>query len=306
VVTEKNPLYWDAEKVTLREVRFFPYDTYTESRAFLGNRLHYTYTLPAELIDRDKHARWLRMEPYYGSYYYRYNINRPPFNNPKVRLALALAIDRKALVESVTRANQEPAYAFTPAGQGRLCSARVLTFDPERARALLAEAGYPGGEGFPGFALLMNTSEAHRAIAEAMQDMWRRHLGITSARIENREWGTFQSNVIKQDYDVARAGWIGDYLDPLTFLDLWRKDNSNNNTGWSNPNYDRLLAEAAVQPTTEARFGKLREAESILLAELPVLPLYWYTRTYWLRPEVKNWNPLLLDHHNYKYVRLEP
>lgn len=308
VVVDRNPFYWDAEKVRIREIRFFPYDTYTEARAFLGNRLHYTYTLPAELIHQSDGARadWLHLEPYYGSYFYRFNVERPPFNNPKVRRALALAIDRRAIVTSVTRANQEPAYGFTPPSEGGYVPPNLLRFDSDQARTLLAEAGYPGGKDFPGFALIINTSEAHRAIAEAMQDMWRRHLGITSVRIENREWGTFQSQVIKQDYDAARAGWIADYLDPSTFLDLWRKGDSNNNTGWSHPDYDRLLAEAAVQPTDAARFAKLREAESILLTELPVLPLYWYTRTYWLRPEVKNWKPLLLDNHNYKYIRLEP
>ncbi len=308
VTVEKNPLYWDAEKVSLREIHFFPYDTYTESRAFLGNRLHYTYTLPSELIHHSGGGKpeWLRTEPYYGSYFYRFHVERAPFDNPKVRLALTLAIDRQAIVESVTRANQEAAYGFTPPSQGGYVPPRLISFDPERARALLAEAGFTGGKGFPGFALLINTSEAHRAIAEAMQDMWRRHLGITSVRIENREWGTFQSQVIKQDYDAARAGWIADYLDPSTFLDMWRKGDSNNNTGWASPEYDRLLAEAAVQPTEAARFAKLQDAERILLTELPVLPLYWYTRTYWLRPEVKNWNSLLLDNHNYKHIRLEP
>jgi oligopeptide transport system substrate-binding protein len=308
VVVEKNPLYWDANKVSLREIRFFPYDTYTEARAFLGNRLHYTYTLPSELIDRGRkeNSSMLRLERYYGSYYYRFNTNRPPLNNPKVRLALTLAIDRKAIVENVTRAFQEPAYGFTPPSEAGYVPPEVIRYDRETARRLLAEAGYPEGKNFPGFALLINTSEAHRSIAEAMQDMWRVNLGIESVTIDNRDWNTFQSQVIRQDYDSARAGWIADYLDPSTFLDCWRRDDSNNNTGWSHPDYDRLLSEAALQPDQASRFAKLQEAEKILLAEVPVLPLYWYTRTYWLRPEVKNWNPLLLDNHNYKYIRLEP
>jgi oligopeptide transport system substrate-binding protein len=308
VIVEKNPLYWDAGKVTLKEIRFFPYDTYTEARAFLGNRLHYTYTMPPELIDKDREEKSsrLRMEPYYGAYFYRYNTRRAPLDNPKVRRALALAIDRQAIVKNVTRANQEPAYGFTPPSDGGYVPPHVVDFNPVEARRLLAEAGYPGGKGFPGFALLINTSESHQSIAAAIQDMWKVNLGITSVTIDNRDWNTFQTQVIKQAYDASRAGWIADYLDPSTFLDCWRTGESNNNTAWSNPDYDRLLTEAAKQPDNASRFAKLKEAEAILLNEMPVLPLYWYTRSYWLRPEVKNWNPLLLDNHNYKYIRLEP
>ena len=308
VVVAKNPHYWDAAKVSLNEIRFYPYETYTEERAFRGHRLHYTYTLPAELIRKyqTQSPELLRMEPYYGSYFFRVNVTHPPLDNPKVRRALALAIDRKSIVENITQAGQAPATGFTPPSEGGYQPPDLMSFNPAAARALLAEAGYPDGRDFPGFTLLINPSEAHRAIAEALQDMWRKHLGITSIEIGNREWTTFQSEVIDMKYDVARAGWIADYLDPATFLDMWRKGDSNNNTGWSQPDYDRLLREAAVQPTVEGRFAKLREAEAILLSDLPVLPVYWYTRSYLIRPEVKNWNPLLLDNHNYKYIRLEP
>lgn len=307
VVVERNPHYWDAKTVGLNEIRFYPYETYAEERAFRGNRLHYTYTLPSELIKsyQKRSPGLIRLEPYYGSYFFRMNVAHPPLDNPKVRRALTLAIDRKAIVENITQAGQVPATAFTPPTEGGYQPPPMVSFDPAAAKALLAEAGYPGGKGFPKFTLLINTSEAHRAVAEAMQDMWKRHLGIASVEIGNREWTTFQSDVINQKYDVARAGWIADYLDPATFLDMWRKGDSNNNTGWENADYDRLLKEAALEPTPEARFAKMREAEAILLEELPVLPVYWYTRSYLIRPEVKNWNPLLLDQHNYKYIRLE-
>jgi oligopeptide transport system substrate-binding protein len=314
VVVEKNLRYWDADRVSLREIRFFPYETYAEARAFRGGRLHYTYTLPPELIQRyrEEKSPMLRLEPYYGAYFFRCNVaeERPdgspnPLADVRVRRALAFAIDRRALVDHVTRADQTPAFGFTPPTAGGYVPPDEVRFDPDQARALLAEAGYPGGKGFPGFAILINTSEAHRAIAEALQDMWRRHLGLGGVKIENMEWNTFQSEVIAGRYDVSRAGWIADYLDPATFLDLWRTGDSNNNTGWSDPRYDRILDEAARQGTAEARYAKLREAETILLEAMPVLPVYWYTRSYLLRPEVKNWNPLLLDNHNYKFIRLE-
>ena len=136
--------------------------------------------------------------------------------------------------------------------------------------------------------------------------MWKKHLGIKNVTIQNQEWKVFLATVKKLDYDVARAGWIGDYVDPTTFLNMWRKGDSNNETGWFSDDYDRLLREASQLQSTEERYQRLYEAESILLDELPVMPIYWYTRVYLLHPSVKNWNPLLLDNVPYKYIDLEP
>lgn len=304
VTVDPNPHYWNAEVVKLKEIRFLPLETFTEERMWRDGQLHYTYTLPNNVIEmyRREKPELLRVEPYLGSYFYRFNVNRPPMDDPKVRQALTLAIDRDKIVEFITMGGQMPATGFTPPIEGLYEPPDVVRFDPERARRLLAESKYAGN--FPKIELLINTSEAHRKIAEAIQDMWRMHLGLASDKvaIRNEEWKVFQSTVFGMDYDVCRAGWIADYVDPTTFLDMWRAGDSNNNTGWANEDYDRLLKEAALEPDPEARLATLRRAEEILLEELPIIPLYWYTRVYLLDPRVRNWNPLVLDKHDYKHV----
>lgn len=309
VEVEKNPHYWDADTVSLNRIVFKPMPSeYTEERAFRDGQLHYTYTVPTNLIEwyRDHRPEYLHEEPYAGVYFYRFNVTRPPVDNVLVRRALALAIDRRAIVENVTLGGQQPARAFTPPFEGVYDPPDRLRFDPEKARELLAEAGYPNGEGFPGFEILINTLESHRSVAEAVQAMWRRHLNITNVAINNQEWKVFQSTLHSLNYEVARSGWIGDYVYPTTFLTMWQTDDTNNETGWSNAEYDRLIQEAMTTGDPEQRRAKLFAAEEILLTELPIVPLYWYTRVYLLRPNVKNWNPLLLDNRPYKRIELEP
>jgi oligopeptide transport system substrate-binding protein len=180
----------------------------------------------------------------------------------------------------------------------------AIHYDPERARQLLAEAGYPNGKGFPKFNILINTSEAHRALAEAIQQMWKQELNI-DVGIENQEWRVFMDSMNRLNYDVARYGWFGDFMDPVTFLSMWRAGDGNNCTGWSNLTYDQLLDEAAQTGDPKERFAILHQAEQLWLNEPPGIIIYWYTNFYLLQPSVKNWNPLALDNHNYKFIDLE-
>jgi oligopeptide transport system substrate-binding protein len=176
-----------------------------------------------------------------------------------------------------------------------------LSFNPERARELLSEAGYPGGEGFPVRSILINTSEAHKQIAAAIQNMWQTELGI-DVEIENKEWKVYLDAQSNLDYDMSRSGWIGDFMDPITFLSMWTTGNGNNDTGWSNLEFDRLIRAAQESTSPEEHFALLREAEEILLEELPMAPIYWYTRIYMLDPRVGGWEPKLLDNRPYKYL----
>jgi len=305
VKVRRNPYYWDKENVKPRGINFYPIDNqFTEEKAFRNGLLHLSYTVPQNLIDsyRKKKNTPLRIETYAGVYFYRCNVNRPPTDNINFRKALSYAINREIIVKYVTMGGQQPASGYTPPSKGGYHPPDKVKFDPILARQFLKKAGYQSGAEVPEFTIFINTSEAHKDIAVSIQDMWKKHLGLKNIKIENQEWKVFQQSVQDQNYDVSRAGWIGDYADPNTFLSMFVTGDSNNRTGWSNPDYDRLLAEAAALSDPKQRYAKLFQAEEVLLDKLPVLPVYWYTRVYLKSPDLKNWNPLLLDNHPYKYI----
>ena len=162
----------------------------------------------------------------------------------------------------------------------------------------------PGGRGIPPIELLFNTSENHKIIAEAVQQMWRQQLNI-NARLVNQELKVYYDTRRQMNYQVIRSTWIGDYVDPTSFLGLWVTNGPNNETGWSNPAYDHFLAEAAQTNDRTARYQAFQRAEAILLEEAPILPVYFYTHAFLIRPSVQGWFPTILDHHPYKYVYLE-
>jgi oligopeptide transport system substrate-binding protein len=202
------------------------------------------------------------------------------------------------------RGGQLPAFCLTPPGTAGYTSRAQLTEDVAEAKRLLAEAGYPNGKGLPPIELLYNTSEGHRIIAEALQQMWKKNLGI-EVHLVNQEWKVYLDSERTLNYQICRASWIGDYVDPNTFLDMWVTDGGNNQTGWSNPEYDRLIAEAARTTDPQQRLEVFQKAEAILVDELPIIPIYFYTHVYASRPEIKGLYPNILDYHPYKYVYLE-
>jgi len=307
VKVRRNPHYWDADTVRLNGIDFYAIDsTYTEEKAFRNGLIHYTYTLPQNLIQGylEGGDPRLRVEPYGGTYFFRFNIEKPPFDNPDFRRALAYAVNQETIVEFVTRGGQIPAYSFTPPSESGYVPPRRFAHDPEKAMEHLRLAGYDSGAEVPEITILINTSEQHKAIAVAIQDMWRKTLGLERVRLENQEWRVFQQTVNNLNYEISRAGWIGDFIDPTTFLGMWVTGDSNNRTGWSNAEYDRLLDASSRASDMGERYAMLSAAEEILLDELPVIPLYWYTRVYLLHPDVKNWNPMLLDNRPYKRIDL--
>jgi oligopeptide transport system substrate-binding protein len=277
----------------------------TEENTILSGRLHLTSTVSPDRIPifRRENSDELRTDPYLGLYFYRINVTRPPFNDPRVREALNLAIDRRLIVERVAQGGQAAASGIVPPGIQSYPASEQVQFNLQRARQLLAEAGFPGGRGFPRKEILINTSEAHRKIAEAIQAMWRQNLGI-EVGIYNQEWKVYLDSQSQLNFDLSRAGWIADYAYPMTFLEIFTTGNGNNDTGWSNPRYDALIQQARTAATEPERMRLMREAESLLLTDLPVIPIYWYTRTYLRDPRVQGWNPTLLDNHPYKYVSL--
>ena len=302
IEVERNPNYWDAQNVTLNGIHFFPVENArTEETMFRGGRLHVTSTVPANKIPvlKQQNPDQMRIDPYLGTYYYQLNVTRPPFNDPRVRQALALTIDRQLLVDKVTQGGQAPATGYVPQGVTNYEPLKAVSFDPDKARQLLAEAGFPGGAGFPKKEILINTSEDHRRIGEAIQAMWKEHLGI-DVGIYNQEWKVYLNTRSKLDYDLARAAWIADYVYPTTFLDMFTTGNGNNNTGWSSEQYDQLIRDARIASNEEERMAILRQAEEILLSELPIIPIYWYTRSYLIDQRLKGYTPKLLDNRPYK------
>jgi oligopeptide transport system substrate-binding protein len=308
ITVQKNPHYWDTTRVRLNEIRFYPVqESSIEERMFRAGQLHVTEQLPLEKTQgyRDADSPYLQMHPYFGTYFYRFNTTVKPLNDVRVRRALALSIDRERIVEKVTRGGQPPAYNLTPPDTMSYTAEAKLEFDLDKARALLADAGYPGGKGFPPLEILYNTQEGHLKIAQAIQQMWKQALGIDVGLL-NQEWKVFLDSEANMDFQISRASWIGDYLDPNTFLDLFVTGGSNNRTGWGDPHYDELIAAAVTAATREERYRLFQQAEKILMDAAVIAPIYTYTRVYLKSPDVKGWYPNILDYHPYKYIYLEP
>ncbi len=307
IVVKKNPLHWDAKIVRLEAIHFHAIEkALTEERAFRAGDLHVTGTVPLDKIEKyqQKSPELLMVSPYIGTYYYLFNVEQPPLDDVRVRKALSMSIDRAAICTYVLKAGQLPAYHFVPPDTGGYTSQARVTYDIAAAKKLLAAAGYPDGEGFPGFELLYNTNESHRKIAEVIQQMWQKNLNI-NVMLKNQEWKVYLDSTQQGDFQVARAGWIGDYVDPNTFLDLWITGGGNNRTRWSNSDYDNFISTAAATSDAAVRFNAFQKAETILLDELPIMPIYLYVSLSLIQPGVRGWHPTLLDHHPYKYVYLE-
>ena len=306
IVAERSPTYWDRARVKIDEIQLFPVElAETEERMYRANQLDVTYELPLPKIAvyRREHPEALRIDPYNGVYFYRFNVQRKPFDDVRVRRALALAVDREALVRDVTRGGEEPAYHLVPPNVNGYTSRNTFHADIAEAKRLLAEAGYPDGRGFPTVQLLYNTLEKHRVIAEAIQQMWRRNLGV-DITLYNQEWKVYMDAQHTHNFQLERAGWIGDYVDPHAFLDLWETGNGNNDSNWGNPEYDRLL-HAALDAKTEAeRFETYQRMEKILLDEMPVIPLFFYTYVRLVRPNV-HFITTPLDNFPWKYADME-
>jgi len=307
IKVERNPYYWDADKVRLNEIHYFPItNESTEDRAFNDGQLHATNTVPLDRIPyyRENHPDIYREETQLSVYFYRINTTLKVLNDVRVRQALALTIDRESIIRNILRAGQRSAVGFTPTDGKGYPGVDVMRFDPVKAKQLLTEAGYPDGKGFPRFEILINTMEAHRLIAEAVQSMWRQHLGI-DVSITNQDWQVYLDSQRRLDYQICRGAWGGDYMDPMTFLGMWTKGNGNNQTGWSNAQFESLLKQSETAPDPQQRFGILQQAEEIFLTEAPVIPVYWYSRSKLVRPEVKGLRPSLLDDRPYKWFDLQ-
>ena len=305
----KNQEYWDKDNVSLNGVVFYPTENeVSEERMFRVEQLHRTEGVPLDKVPvyREIPESPYMQDPYLGTYYYLVNIDRPPVDDVRVRQALSMSLDREQLARTVMQEVVIPAYSITPPGTLGYQPPKLFDFDPEKARQLLAEAGYPNGEGWPGLDIIYNTNEAHRKIAVAVQQMWKKYLNV-DITISNQEWKVYLNAVSQRDFQVARRGWIGDYVDPNNFLDLFITDGGNNNTGFANDYYDEMILQLAPRaPTEEERFAIFHEAETLLMQQMPIIPIYTYATRHLVHPSVEGMYPNLMDSLNLKYVKLVP
>lgn len=304
----KNPHYWNAANVRTPEVKAYLVDSYNTSlNMYCAGEIDFpggNTALPAEFMDYLQQFKDYRYDPYVAVYFFWFNTKMPPLDKLEVRQALSLAIDREAIVKYIKRAGETPTADLVPQGLAGYPGLGSPIFDPEKARQLLADAGYPNGQGMPPITLIYNTSEGHKQIAEAAQQMWKDNLGI-DINIENQEWKVYLKSMEMMDFQMARLGWIGDYPDPYTFLDLLLPSSGNNHSNWADQRYAEMLKRANQTADKQARLDLLLEAERYAMAQQPLMPLYVYTKTTMIKPFVRGIWGNYLDRHLWKYVWID-
>ncbi len=276
----KNPNYWDAQNVHLQIVDLLPIENAISAYNFYASKVADLILdkglTPPSLIPELKRRPDFHAAPFLGDYFIRFNVTRKVFSDARVRQAFAMAIDRERIVRKITQAGEPPAYSFTPPGTAGYRPPEMFHFDPEKARTLLADAGYRQGRGFPTVTYLYDNKKLNEDIAVEIQSMLWQELGV-HVELQKQEWKVYLNSMNRRDYDFCRSSWIGDYNDPNTFLDCFVTNGGNNRTGWSNQQYDRLIEAAGKEADQRKRFDYFRQAEEILLNQAtPVCPLYFY------------------------------
>ena len=305
---KKNHLYWDAANTKTELVDFLPIGLpITALNLYETGGADIVWDkdmVPTELLDVLLKRPDFHSYTILGTYFIRCNTTRKPFNDVRVRQALGMAIDRERITKKIMRAGEVPAYHFTPPGIGHYhAPEHLLEYNPEKARKLLAEAGYPGGKGFPRFTYMFNAAvggaaKVHQKVAVELQQMWHDELGI-DVEMNQVEWKVYLARETKLDYELSRASWIGDYNDPDTFLNLFVTNGGNNRTGWSNPRYDELIRDADKEPDLVRREKLLQEAETILMRDgNPIVPLFFYVGFNYYDPnKIHGISRNILDNH---------
>jgi oligopeptide transport system substrate-binding protein len=303
----KNPRYWDAARTRSAVVDLLPTPSpNTALNLYETHRADVVWDkdlVPTELMDVLMKRADFHNFQYLGTFFYRFNVTRKPFEDGRVRRAFALATDRERITRKLTLGGERPALHMVPDGTANYKPPEGLPFDPNEARRLLAEAGFPGGRGFPRFQFSFFSSAGGAAklqgqIAVELQQLWRQELGV-EMELRQIERKIFYSAQSRLDFDLSASSWIGDYNDPNTFLDLFTSLSGNNRTGWKNARYDALIAEANRQTDLARRADTFREAERLLVVEeAPVVPLYFYAGfTLFDGQKIHGIDPNVLDEH---------
>jgi oligopeptide transport system substrate-binding protein len=309
---KKNPRYWDAANTQSDTIDLLPIGSASGAlNLYTRGQVDVVWDkelVPTELTDVLLKRPDFHTFTYLGTYFIRFNVTRKPFDDPRVRKALALAIDKRRIVERITRGGEQPASSLVPSGAANYTSPPGLGYDPALARQLLAEAGFPGGKNFPRMEYMFNApaggGKIHEQIAIEMQQMWRDTLGV-DIELRQLEMQVYLTEQRQLHYDLSRSSWIGDYNDANTFLNLFVTDDGNNRTGWSNPRYDELIAKANGITDPKAREKLFQEAETILVRdELPIIPIFFYEGiNYFDTNKIKGIYPNIVDLHPLQNIR---
>jgi oligopeptide transport system substrate-binding protein len=300
----KNEQYWNAAEVELTSIDVMSIQSETTSlNMYLTGQLDWDTTPPNTMIPILKTRNDFVSTPFLASYFYRVNTAKPPLNNPLVRRALNLAIDKRSIVDNVVKGGQLPANSFVPPGMVGYEGYQGSGHNVKLARQLLTEAGYPNGKGLPQIEILYNTADSHRDIAEVIQQDWKKNLGINVV-LRNLEWGSFLDSLGTGDYMVARSGWIGDYPDPNTFLDMFVTGGPNNQTNWGNAKYDHNIKMAKSEADPAARMQLFVEAETILMEHQPIMPIYFYVSKNMVQPRIQGFHANLQDIHPLHLIKI--
>lgn len=302
ITFEKNDNYWDKSSIVAPKIEWFLMnDQNAILSAFKNGQVAYAKNIPTDELAAEKAAGNLKILPLLGTYYIDFVNNKAPFDNAKVRKAFSLAIDRNYLVENVKKGGETPASGFVPFGIAdvkqepdfRTTAGDYISVKPEdyeknvaEAKKLLAEAGYPDGNGFPKVTYGLNSGSGHEPIAEALQQMWKENLGV-EVEIVAQEWNVFQQSRKDGVYNINRNGWIGDYMDPSTFMDIFTSGNGQNNAKYSNAEYDTYITAARKESDPAKRIQMFHDAEKLLMDESAIAPLYFYTEPIVISPKLQ-------------------
>lgn len=299
----KSDTYWgrDSVKLNIIDALAVKSDS-TALNMYLTGQVDWINTVPNAIIPDLRERDDFHSSPMLTTYFYRINTAEPPLDNVLVRRALNAAIDKHQICEYVMKAGQVPARSYVPPGMAGYESPLTDDHDVEEAKRLLAEAGYPNGKGLPTIQILYNTNDDHATIAQVIQQQWAA-LGIR-CELRNLEWGGYLDALTNTKYMVARSAWIGDYPDPNTFLDMFVTDGPNNQTNWSNAEYDRLIAQSK-KTLGEERIRLMQQAEQILMDELPIIPIYFYVSKNMVNPRVKGFHSNIQDIHPLELLSIE-
>lgn len=319
ITYEKNPNYWNVDELGPESIKFLLMeDDNAILAAFQNEEILLADSIPNDEIEAWKDEPEFNIQGQLGTYYICFNVEKEPLNDPKVRKALTLAIDREFIVTNLSQAGEQPAGAFVPTGLSDADPTEEFRdvggdyYDPsadayeanlEEAKEILADAGYADGEGLPTFEYIYNEDTNHEQIGEALQNMWG-ELGV-NVELASQEWSTFIDTRTNGDYEIARHGWIADYNDPISFLDLWVTDGGNNDAQWSHEKYDEIISKVKASSDNDERMELMHEAEDIMFEESLVAPIYYYVDTYLLNEKLDGFYTSPLGYKYFMYSSIK-